>query len=105
MASKASEDPQDDLICDAVQHDAQASGSGFRGCLQSCCPLVISAINDLRKVKVAEVVSKKANSLSVAVANPGDLTTVINAPDPELDTVIEKSDDIIKPHQDAHQYR
>lgn len=111
----SNDDPEDDdLICDAVQHDAQASEAdltSFKGCLQSCCPMVISAINDLRKVKVAEVVSKKANSLSVAVAGTAashatDLVIATgNAQDPELDTVIEKSDEIIKPHQDAHQYR
>ena len=115
-ASKNASEEDEDLICDAVE--PQPEVKGFKGCLQSCCPLVSNAINDLRKVKVAEAVSKKANSLSMAVTSAGEAVGVSASPhvgqgthggthgeNSELDTVIERLEDIRKPRLDTYSYR
>ena len=90
---------EEDLICDAVE--ASVEEAGLKGCLRSCCPLVINALNDLRKVKVAEVVSKKA--LSVAMS--GGEMMAANGQEPVIETVIERIDDVRKPPLDENSYR
>ena len=100
------DDEEEDLICDAVEAASSEDKdlSTFKGCLRSCCPNVLDVINDLRKVKVAEVVSKKATSLGAAVVASGEVMGG-GGPEPELDIVIERVEDIRKPKLDPFSYR
>ena len=115
-ATADAEEDGEDLIIDAVE--PQPEVKGFKGCLQSCCPIVTNAINDLRKVKVAEAVSKKANSLGMAMTNVTDGMVVSASPgaqagntnagqdqDQFQDTVIERCDEIRKSQLDTYAYR
>ena len=87
---------ENDLICDAVQEGSQES---------SCCctpQIVIDAFNDLRKVKVAQVVQKKA---ARAVASGTEIVLPLSTEAEVQDNVIERLEDIKKPHLDAYTYR
>lgn len=93
---------EEDLICDAVAEvDPEAakrsssmttSLSCLKGCMKSCCPLMRSALNDLRRAKVTEVVAKKA-------------VEVLPDVEAQLPTVIDREDEIRKPLRDQYSYR
>ncbi len=109
-ALAVSDEDEEDLICDAVQDEdpnkeRRPDLSSFKGCIRCCCPMVIGTLNDLRKVNVAQVVSKKANSLSVEAVIASATNAASGGEPPELETVIERLDDIRKPLLDTQSYR
>ena len=95
------EEVEEDLICDAVQENGEVSkdqNEGSNACLQGCISSCFGAWQDLRKVKVSEMVQQKvANSIMSAAASENN--------EPVLETVIEREDSIQKSALDTYSYR
>ena len=95
------EEVEEDLICDAVQENGEVSkdqNEGSNACLQGCISSCFGAWQDLRKVKVSEMVQQKvANSIMSAAASENN--------EPILETVIEREDSIQKSALDTYSYR
>ena len=92
------EETEEDLICDAVENGEASKEGSEAACLQGCISSCFGALQDLRKVKVSEMVHQKvANSIISAAASENN--------EPILETVIEREDSIQKSTLDTYSYR
>ena len=92
------EETEEDLICDAVENGEASKEGTEAACLQGCISSCFGALQDLRKVKVSEMVHQKvANSIISAAASENN--------EPILETVIEREDSIQKSTLDTYSYR
>ena len=92
------EETEEDLICDAVENGEASKEGSEAACLQGCISSCFGAWQDLRKVKVSEMVQQKvANSIMSAAASENN--------EPVLETVIEREDSIQKSALDTYSYR
>ena len=92
------EETEEDLICDAVENGEASKERSEAACLQGCISSCFGALQDLRKVKVSEMVHQKvANSIISAAASENN--------EPILETVIEREDSIQKSTLDSYSYR
>ena len=92
------EETEEDLICDAVENGEASKEGTEAACLQGCISSCFGALQDLRKVKVSEMVHQKvANSIISAAASENN--------EPILETVIEREDSIQKSTLDSYSYR